>query len=430
MERRRLLIICVILFGLVKSIAASCGREAYKIDSSFTVIPSTQFLPNDDAFSFVWSKLTDGKKEDEETVLTLLQQGAINPHFKNPEGATLVHVAAYHGAYEVVRYLVYEEKIPLMQDEEGKNPLHRAVGRKDCRALVELLLAVRKDQVFEKDCNGREPFFYVSDDDIGDLLLEAGGNVNSVDKTGRSPLFYYAGFATTAFLCSRGADINRADYRDLSVLEAYLEYYFDANEREQKGLDPIYSSDNIKQSIGELLRYGATIPSKYHFSQPLSEPSFLSGVFFGRRRKGRASLLQERVQVILRHAEENILLLKRMHHLIKQPFATARVHRVCDQILNARPFFNARAEEAKILFEGTEGASGEQPFDRFQETKKMLASVSLSKTISPGLQTCMQLAFEHSDRVLMLSEEEKTRLGASFLETLVALQEPDDHAAQ
>ena len=116
--------------------------------------------------------------------------------------------------------MAYNDMVTLLQgagaslvtrDPEGWTVLHMAAFHRDL-ALVEAALAAGAD-VNAVDLRGRTPLHYAfldgGDQDVAQRIVDAGANVNAMDRNGRTPLFY-ARYAhtdpiSTTFLTDAGA---------------------------------------------------------------------------------------------------------------------------------------------------------------------------------------------------------------------------------
>ncbi len=423
---KRELRITGLIFLVMQGEVRTCGRSMHTTIMAWHG-PSLQNIDDASAIQFAQRELAGKSATRESGVLALLEAGRINPCAKGEEGVTLAHLAARYGSVGVTTHLVTKVKVPLEADNAGKNPLHWAVGNSGHPDVVKLLLTARKDQVVERDIKGREPFFYVSSyDGIGDMLLAAGASVDGKDRDGRTPLFYYTNPNNTAFLCSRGANPNHIDGKDLSILGAYLAYYFNAkrakerkNEEETSGGDTHESCVALEQAIQTLVQYGAVIPHHYHPAN--GKLSFVPGGVFDIRRQERASFLKTILKLLVQRAQDNLVSLGRSYTQ-QSSMGKLRVSdnlqtRVYDAFVGMIPFLRARHSEAEIMDTDSSPSSSDENYEPHKSLVGMLTPFSAEKADACLLPTLIQLFLEYEcfEGRFAVNEGEKQALGMACL---------------
>ncbi len=141
------------------------------------------------------------------------------------EGVMPIHVAAYYGKLEVLRFLLDKIQNPdAQQDRNGLTPLHYAVLGEQPEAARELL--ARGCHPNARDKNGITPLHLAvlrERPDLVTLLLDHGAEVNASDRDGETPLHiaaYLGAVETARVLLDRGADPKAGDRHGFTPLHA------------------------------------------------------------------------------------------------------------------------------------------------------------------------------------------------------------------
>ncbi|KAI0456007.1 hypothetical protein F5B21DRAFT_168072 [Xylaria acuta] len=131
------------------------------------------------------------REEDEALVGQLLATEGVDPNSKHRFGWMLLHKAVQNKNGALVRLLLATERVnPNVEDNHGWTPLHEGVQNRN-EAVVELLLATKGVDPNLRNNNGCTPLMLAAD--IGNevavrMLLEAGADIDIVDKSGRTAL--------------------------------------------------------------------------------------------------------------------------------------------------------------------------------------------------------------------------------------------------
>lgn len=160
---------------------------------------------------------------NQESVTRLLKLNQQLIHFRDGEGRTVLHYAAWAGNPEIVAQLIQAGADKDAQDDEGLTPLHLAANF------------------------GRI--------DVVDMLLELGAKIDAEDTIGQTPLHFAAmeGQSEVAkLLISKNADIEKATkeegctplhyaalFRKNEVLDVLIGANADINKKESKGRTPL-----------------------------------------------------------------------------------------------------------------------------------------------------------------------------------------------
>ena len=198
---------------------------------------------------------------------TLLEHGA-NPHRRDDQGFTALHMACQCGHYQAVRLLI-QHGAPLdAQDVIGWTPLHSAIYKDRFRAAASLLRAGADPNL--TDTQGMTPLHLGSNlhDDVNMTrsLISHGADVAARDAQGRSPLHYAARQGLTRIvhaLLKHGAKVHALDRDGRTALHYAAQSY-----------DP--------STVALLLRYGADFRimdrhgnTPLHLAAPFDRPNIV-----------------------------------------------------------------------------------------------------------------------------------------------------------
>jgi hypothetical protein len=201
-----------------------------------------------------------------------------------------MHVAVMNDNFHLVECLLLHGANVYGLDVLGRKPMHLACLRGNLR-LVHLLFKHGNGITDHKltDDELRQPLHYAAqanDNDICELLIDKGAEVEAIDSEGRAPLHFAAlsplgDWEVAACLVARGADVHFVDKQGIKALHlaatridanafAFIEYLLsqgcDIDERTANGRTPLFFaavSADVKM-VKFLLEKGADINAKTH----------------------------------------------------------------------------------------------------------------------------------------------------------------------
>ena len=377
---------------------------------------------------------------DEETVLYLLKNNYLDPQMKEPgTRATLLHLAAFYGACKVMLFLLYEACVCIDVDHEGKSPLHWACNpydRAPRKEVLELLVSVKKDLIYERDVFYKTPFFYLQFySEAADYLLEVGANINVQDEGGRSPLFNFKNEENTRYLCSRGANVNQPGNHELTAMGTYLTDYcsrYDLAKNNPQGLF-VAQAHELRKGIKVLIQYGCYVHRMYH---PAYKMAPLKSEHLQNEKMKKVRILGSTFGRIFRDIEESLEWIKvRLELSRKSSMEGVSPVVVFDRYVSALPFFEARHREMNEILD-KEGAAKSvpvvKPVDTDVKFAYFLSRLSFSKQISPEFyRMACDLMHNKAEYTAArsFSDEQHGEIGKRILEKIFPLQHPDDHTA-
>ena len=110
-------------------------------------------------------------------------------HLKQHDGKTALHMAAFYGNTELIEVVINVGGNVDELDDSGLTPLVYAIGTGQVDPVR--FLISRGADINKRIQNERTALFYVyANADVAQLLIEAGADVNALDKFGKSPLWY------------------------------------------------------------------------------------------------------------------------------------------------------------------------------------------------------------------------------------------------
>lgn len=151
------------------------------------------------------------------------------------------HTAASRCNVDVIRVLLKHGANVNDQTSEGFTALHKA-ARGGCAGCVQVLLEEGRADYSRRLINGSQPIHYAAqwnNSDCMKVLVEAGADINSRNKSGKTPLHWateHHGVASVQWLLNNGADPRLAEYEtnltphDYAVLGLEQAEYWDKDE--------------------------------------------------------------------------------------------------------------------------------------------------------------------------------------------------------
>ncbi|KAI1753132.1 hypothetical protein F4782DRAFT_539851 [Xylaria castorea] len=131
------------------------------------------------------------QKEDVSMFKLLLATEGVDANSKNKFGWTLLHSAVRNENETLVEILLATEGVdPNLDNEFGWTPLHEGVHNRN-EAIVKLLLATKRVNLNLQNNNGCTPLMLAADirNEVAvRMLLDAGADIDIVDKLGRTAL--------------------------------------------------------------------------------------------------------------------------------------------------------------------------------------------------------------------------------------------------
>ncbi len=158
-----------------------------------TIIPSTKLMMERVRQAKEEKSLIEAvEKGDIEQLKLLISEGADVNNVKDPNGLTLLHLAAKQGHADITALLINKRAVVNARDEHtySKTPLHWA-ALKGHAAVAELLIA-RGADVSIRGTYGHTPLEYAAHRghfDVVELLLSKGADVEAADNWNVTPLF-------------------------------------------------------------------------------------------------------------------------------------------------------------------------------------------------------------------------------------------------
>jgi len=216
---------------------------------------------------------------DAESVEMLLKNGA-NPNYRDKDGWTPLHYAAYRGRVDVAELLIKHGAEINAKDNDGATPLHLA-AQKGHVDVAELLIKYSAE-VNARSNNGRTPLHAAALGDhvkVAELLIKHGAEVNARDDNGTTPLHYAASWGhvdVAELLIKHGAEINAGDkngytplhlatyHGQVKVAELLIKHGAEINAKDNDGEAPLHRAAlNGHAGVAELLiKYGADVNAK------------------------------------------------------------------------------------------------------------------------------------------------------------------------
>ena len=162
----------------------------------------------------IFKVVTDG---DLQKLKGMVEKNEQTLHKKDRRGLSLLHLAAFRGHTEVVRFLLARGLKASVQDPSGLTPLMGAAyfGHKE---VASLLLDHGAD-INKKDSRGNSPLLFTLNRDnqkIVTFLLDKGASLETKDNLGNTPLLLAAlngKIKQVQLLLEKGADVNAANKR-------------------------------------------------------------------------------------------------------------------------------------------------------------------------------------------------------------------------
>ncbi|MEK6335707.1 MAG: ankyrin repeat domain-containing protein [Acidobacteriota bacterium] len=142
------------------------------------------------------------------------------------------HPYALHSApsIEMIRFLLDHGAAINGRDEEGASYLHTAVNNEEIEDIAQLLIE-RGANVNVVDKDGATPLFRVESVKIARLLIERGANVNAANREGLTPLHFAVsegpGIELAKLLVRSGANVNARNHEGHTPLDLLVVDSFD-----------------------------------------------------------------------------------------------------------------------------------------------------------------------------------------------------------
>ncbi len=161
----------------------------------------------------------------------LSQLGSVNSNirFHDINDFTMLHVAAFFGQYEAVKFLLEMGVNKNALDSYNRTPLHTAIFYRNI-GVAKLLIEKRADFTIREKIKGMAALHYIIiNDDAGDMIplakaiISQGGNPNITNDLDQTPLhlaLYFRKYEMVKYLLSIGALLLSENSSQFNIIEA------------------------------------------------------------------------------------------------------------------------------------------------------------------------------------------------------------------
>jgi ankyrin repeat protein/L-ascorbate metabolism protein UlaG (beta-lactamase superfamily) len=216
---------------------------------------------------------------DIKRIKTLLKEDPSLLNARDDEGMTALNIAAFNGNTEIVNELLERGADLSIGDIDGSQPIHCAA----INGSIEVVELLRKKgaSINDKDDNGATPLSFATGRRHIDLLrylIENGADLNARDIDGMTALFLASTQEIAELLVGNGANINIQSRSRITPLHSavwrgwtevvrfLLKKGADPNKQNDAGLAPLHwaNGDNCIQIARLLIENGARVDIQSH----------------------------------------------------------------------------------------------------------------------------------------------------------------------
>jgi len=139
---------------------------------------------------------------------------------KDKNGNTLLHLAAFGGHLDIVKYLIEKGADLHATNKNNGTPLHAAASNGKLN-VVEYLIEEKKVNLEVQDKDGNTSLSLAARGghlDVVEYLVEKGANLSVTNKSGNTPMYEAMSFDIVKYFAEKGANINAVNKNGFTLL--------------------------------------------------------------------------------------------------------------------------------------------------------------------------------------------------------------------